>query len=79
MHFNGACNKEGTGARITILAPYFIEHNNFSYKFYFNCTNNVAEYEAFLLWLQILKKTQAKRVYIYGDSELVLRQVIGTY
>ena len=29
--------------------------------------------------LQILKKMQAKRVHIYGDSELVLRQVIGTY
>ena len=32
-----------------------------------------------LLGLQILKKMQAKRVYIYGDSKLVLRQVIGTY
>ena len=72
MHFDGACNKEGARAGITISAPYFIEQTNFSYKFYFNCTNNVAEYEAFLLGLQILKKMQAKRVYIYGDSDLVL-------
>ena len=79
MHFDGACSKEGVGAGITILAPYFIEHTNFSYKFYFSCTNNIAEYEALLLGLQILKKMQAKRVYIYGDSELVLRQTIGTY
>ena len=73
MHFDGACSKEGAGAGITISAPYFIEQTNFSYKFYFNCTNNVAEYEALLLGLQILKKMQAKRVYIYGDSEFVLR------
>ena len=26
-----------------------------------------------------MKDMQAKKVYIYGDSELVLRQVIGTY
>ena len=79
MHFDGACSKEGAGAGITILAPYFIEQINFSYKFYFSCTNNIAEYEALLLGLHILKKMQAKGVYIYGDSELVLRQVIGTY
>ena len=73
MHFDGACSKEGVGAGITISTPYFIEHANFSYKFYFNCTNNVVEYEALLLGFQILKRMQAKRVYIYGDSELVLR------
>ena len=79
MHFDGAYNKEGVGAGIIISTPYFIEQTNFSYKFYFSCTNNMEEYEALLLRLQILKKMQAKRVYIYGDSELVLRQVIGTY
>ena len=42
MHFDGACSKEGVGAGIIISAPYFIEQTNFSYKFYFNCTNNVA-------------------------------------
>ena len=79
MNFDGACNKEGAGAGITISAPYFIEQTNFSYKFYFSCTNNIAEYEALLLRLHILKKMQAKRVYIYGDFELVLGQVMGTY
>ena len=73
MHFDGACSKEGVAAWITISAPYFIEQTDFSYKFYFNCTNNGPKYEALLLGLQILKIMQAKRVYIYGDSELVLR------
>ena len=39
----------------------------------------MAEYEALLLGLQILKKMQAMKVYIYGDFELVLRQVMGKY
>ena len=65
MHFDGACSKEGVGAGITISAPYFIEQTNFSYKFYFSCTNNIAEYESLLLGLQILKRMQEKRVYIY--------------
>ena len=73
MHFDGACSKEGAGAGITISAPYHIEQSSFSYKLYFSCTNNIAEYEALILGLQILKKMQAKKVYIYGDYELVLR------
>ena len=48
MHFDGACSKEGAGAGITISAPHFIEEKSFSYKFCFNCTNNMAEYEALL-------------------------------
>lgn len=56
MHFDGACSKEGDRASITISVPYFVEQTNFSYKFYFSCTNNIAEYEALLLGLQILKE-----------------------
>ena len=79
MNFDGAYIKEDARAGITISAPYFIKDTIFSYKFYFSCTNNVAECEALLLGIQIIKKMQAKRVYIYGDSELLLGQVIGTY
>ena len=43
MHFDGACSKEGAGAGITISAPHLIEEKSFSYKFCFNCTNNMAE------------------------------------
>ena len=56
MHFDRACSREGAGAGITIYAPHLIEEKSFSYKFCFNCTNNMAEYEALLLGLQILKK-----------------------
>ena len=64
---------------MTISTAYYIEQTSFSYKIYFSCTHNVAEYEALILGLQILKKLQARRVYIYGDSKLILRKFIGTY
>ena len=79
MYFDGSMSREGVGVGVDIIATYCIKHNLFSYKFYFECTNNVAEYEALILGLKIMKELQDKRVHIYGDSELVIKQVIGTY
>jgi ribonuclease HI len=42
-------------------------------------TNNQAEYEALLRGLQYLKKAKAISVEIYGDSELVIKQLNGQY
>ena len=79
MHFDGACSKEGAGAGITISAPHFIEKKIFSCKFCFSCTNNVAEYEALVLGLKMSKVLKDKKVYRYGDSELIINQVKGIY
>ena len=75
MHFDDVVTREGAGARVEIIAPYYIKQNLFSYKFYFECTNNVAKYEALILGMKIMKELQAKRVHIYGDSKLVIKQV----
>ena len=45
----------------------------------FDCTNNVTEYEALVHGLLFLKDRKAKRVYIFGDSKLIINQVKGTY
>ena len=45
----------------------------------FQCTNNIAEYEALLLGLQLIKKLGSKRISFHGDSDLVLRQIKGEY
>lgn len=74
MHFDEAISREGAGAGVD-----YIKQKLFSYKFYFECKSNVAEYEALILGRKILKELQAKRVHIYGDSELVVKKVIGTY
>ena len=61
MHLDGAISREGSSARVDIMAPYYIKQKLFSYKFYFECTNNVAEYEALILGLNILKELQEKK------------------
>jgi ribonuclease HI len=42
-------------------------------------TNNVAEYRALLLGLERARALGAREVELIGDSELVVRQVHGTY
>ena len=42
-------------------------------------TNNVAEYEAVLLALDLCKELSAARVTLRVDSELVARQIEGRY
>lgn len=56
MHFDGVVSREGVGARVDIIAPYCIKQNLFSYKFNFECTNDVAEYEPLILGLKIMKE-----------------------
>lgn len=45
----------------------------------FAMTNNTAEYEAFLVGIQIAKDMGAKRFKICIDSQLVASQVTGEY
>ena len=42
-------------------------------------TNNVAEYRALLLGIQLAKAHGASEVDLIGDSELIVRQVRGEY
>ena len=72
---------EGSGVGVWIRPPSG-EPKLLSYKLYFDCTNNVAKYEALVLELKSLrdlKDLQAKMIDIYGDSELVIKQVQGSY
>jgi ribonuclease HI len=42
-------------------------------------TNNQAEYEAILKGLQLLNEVKADAVEIFGDSQLVINQLIDLY
>lgn len=48
-------------------------------KYIGEATNNVAEYIALILALQEAVKVQVRDVTILSDSELVVRQIKGTY
>ena len=42
-------------------------------------TNNQAEYEAVLKGIQLLHEVKAKAIEIFGDSQLIINQLIGLY
>ena len=75
MSFDGSCGKAGSGDGVQI-------HNankGYSYKLDFQCTNNIAEYEALLLGLHLLKDLVAKKISAQGDSELVIKKIKGDH
>ena len=78
MNFDGAASKEGDGADVWIILPKS-GSKILSYKFSFDYTNNMVEYEELILRLDTLKELGTKRIVAHGDSELVINQVKGIY
>jgi ribonuclease HI len=64
----------GKGVGIVIESPSGQEFK-FAYRLEFDATNNVAEYEALLLGLEICKDMGVKCLNIKGDSDLVIQQL----
>ena len=85
MDFDGALWKYGAGIGIWAHNPFHQQNKVptnvrlWSYKLAFDCTNNEAKYEALLIGLNILKKLGARRIVVYGDSKIVIKQVKGEY
>ena len=50
MYFDGASNKKGFGIGVVIVMPEG-EHIPMAFKLVFGVTNNTAEYEACIAWL----------------------------
>jgi ribonuclease HI len=74
MFFDGACTKETVGAGVVFISPSK-ETTHLSFKLDFKVTNNIAEYEAFLLGLNVAKEMKIKRLQAYGDVDLIIQQV----
>jgi len=43
------------------------------------CTNNIAEYGALILGLEEALNSNCRRLHIFLDSELLVKQITGTY
>ena len=78
MYFDGSVVKVGAGAGVYIIYP-IRDFKYLSYKLTFECTNNVAGYEALLLALLALKDLGAQKIRVLGDLELVINQVNESY
>jgi ribonuclease HI len=74
---NSAC-REGQGVGVVLISPRGAVFEQSAHLEYF-CTNNQDDYEAILLGLQILSSVGVKHVKAFGDSLLVVQQVVGTF
>ena len=72
IYVDGSSSPENSGACILLVGPDK-EEFKYSIKFTFPITNNVAEYEALLVGLQLAKRIRVKRVRVFVDSQLVVR------
>jgi hypothetical protein len=78
LFFDGSSCGKGGGVGILLISPRG-EIFEFAIPIQPTVTNNQAEYEALLRGLQYLKEVGAVSVEIYGDSELVIKQLNGQY
>ena len=77
MFFDGASSYKGPCAGVLFMEPgdkYVIP---FSYRLQWDIDykNNVHEYEALVLGLESARKLKIKHLIVYGDAELIVKQV----
>ncbi|CAL8992411.1 unnamed protein product [Prunus brigantina] len=78
LYFDGSSTSKGGGAGVVLINPNG-QATTLSFKLDFPCTNNVAEYEAFIMGLSTAREMGAEKMKIIGDSNLVLSQLQGSF
>ncbi|KAI4297551.1 hypothetical protein L6164_037436 [Bauhinia variegata] len=76
MYFDGAMNIHKSGVRVVVIS---LEEKQFlvAIKLEFECTNNVAEYEACVRGLKATLNLKVKTLDVFGDLVLIIYQVKG--
>ncbi|KAE8708450.1 high mobility group B protein 6-like [Hibiscus syriacus] len=78
LNFDGASNAMVHGIGAILVSPEG-EHYSFTSRLNFDCTNNMAEYEACVLGLRAAVERKVKMLKVYGDSALVIYQLMGEW
>ncbi|XP_038881530.1 uncharacterized protein LOC120073031 [Benincasa hispida] len=78
MFFDGTTRKRGVGAGIILISP---EKHILSYSFALAelCSNNVAEYQALIIGLQMALEIGVACIEISSDSKLIINQLLCQY
>jgi len=74
MFFDGSLNISGAGAGILFVSPNK-DKLRYVLRILFPASNNVTEYEACLHGIQLAVELGVKRLYVYGNSALVINQL----
>ncbi|XP_026435146.1 uncharacterized protein LOC113332861 [Papaver somniferum] len=78
MFFDGSSYDSYGGAGI-VFETHKKELLSFAFKLDFECSNNVAEYEALILGLRLAEELNLGAIDIKGDSKLVTNQISGDF
>ncbi|XP_058106888.1 uncharacterized protein LOC131250618 [Magnolia sinica] len=73
LFFKGAVNSKGSGVRVILYSPDDVSIP-ISRRLAFNCTNNMAEYEACIADLKDAIILNVKRLQVFGDLKLIINQ-----
>uniref|UniRef100_A0A7N2L0M9 RNA-directed DNA polymerase n=1 Tax=Quercus lobata TaxID=97700 RepID=A0A7N2L0M9_QUELO len=78
MFFDGAARREGAGAGVVFVSP---QRQILLYSFSLSelCSNNVAEYQALIIGLQMAIEMGIAQLEIFGDSKLIINQILEQY
>ncbi|KAK2423436.1 hypothetical protein QL285_033889 [Trifolium repens] len=78
LAFDGASNALGHGIGAVLISPRN-GYTPFTARLCFDCTNNIAEYEACIMGLEAAIDLRIKILEVFGDSALVIYQVKGEW
>ena len=78
MFFDGVARQEGAGASVVFVSP---QRQILLYSFSLSelCSNNVAEYQASIIGLQMAIEKGISQLEIFGDSKLIIIQILEQY
>jgi ribonuclease HI len=77
MYFDGSKRVQGAGAGVVLISPQGDKLKYVLRMSFPQASNNEAEYEALLHGMKMAKACGATRMKIFGDSNLVVQQVIN--
>jgi hypothetical protein len=76
LFFDGSKSEQGAGIGVVLESPLGIK-TQMALRLNQQCSHNQAEYEALIFGLELLLELRIFNVQIYGDSQLVVRQITG--
>ena len=78
MFFDGSAHYDGTSSSVVFISP---QRQILSYSFVLSdrCSNNVTEYQALIIKLQMTIEMKITSLEICGDSELVINKLLALY
>ena len=78
LTFDGSLNAAGHGIGAVLTSPHNT-HTPCTARLCFDCTNNMAEYEACVMGLEAAIDLKIKILEVFGDSALVIHHVRGDW